>query len=128
MKNNASNVVSSAILGYDCANVLVGGNRYIIPPPTIHKLMGAGYYLSDVGEAKTVKDMFSSFNNAENLTKALSWLIAGNESLVPVLNQASFEEVVEALDAAYSLISVQSFIKLSTLARSVASLTAKQRQ
>lgn len=127
MKENASRLVSSAILGYDGAMVYVNDKRYFIPPPTIHRLAGAGYHLSSMSDGSTIHDMLLSLGDAGCLAKALSWFIAGGESLAPELSHASVEEIVSALESAYSLISVKSFIRLSTLARSVASLTAKQK-
>ncbi len=127
MKENASRLVSSAILGYDGAMVYVNDKRYFIPPPTIHRLAGAGYYLSSMSDGSTICDMLLSLGDAGCLAKALSWFIVGSESLAPELSHASVEEIVSALESAYSLISVKSFIRLSTLARSVASLTAKQK-
>lgn len=121
-------MVNSAIIGYDSVTVRIGGKRYVVQPPTIYRLSGAGYYLSEIGEGKTIRDVLSTLGKVDNLAKALSWLIAGDESLAPELAQADFDEIINGLETAYSLISAQSFIKLSTLARSVASLTAKQRQ
>lgn len=127
MKENASRLVSSAILGYDGAMVYVNDKRYFIPPPTIHRLAGAGYHLSYMSDGGTIHDMLLSLGDAGCLAKALSWFIVGSESLAPELSHARVEEIVSALESAYSLISVKSFIRLSTLARSVASLTAKQK-
>ena len=127
MKENVSRLVSSAILGYDGAMVYVNDKRYFVPPPTIHRLAGAGYHLSSISDGDTMRDMLLSLGDAGCLAKALSWFIIGSESLAPELSQGTVEEVAAALESAYSLISVKSFIKLSTLARSVAGLTAKQK-
>ena len=43
------------------------------------------------------------------------------------LYHGTFDELVDAIDTAYSLISVENFTRLSTLAKNVASLIAKQR-
>lgn len=123
---NAHKLVSSAILGLDGVVVRVAGKRYVINPPTIHRIAGAAYYLSDIGDGKTLPDILKTINNSSNLVKALSWFIAGNTSLCRKLSKGTFDEIVNALEAAYSLIPAKAFIKLSTLAKSVASLTAKQ--
>lgn len=124
MENNAAKIVSSAIIGMDFKTVVVNGRSYVIMPPTIKKIAGAAYWLSDIQEAKTLKEMFMSINNAEALAHALSWFINGNDDLSDELAKGTQDEVIEGLEAAYSLISTQDFIKLSILARNVANLTA----
>lgn len=124
MENNAAKIVSSAIIGMDFKTVVVNGRSYVIMPPTIKKIAGAAYWLSDIQEAKTLKEMFMSINNAEALAHALSWFINGNDDLSDELAKGTQDEVIEGLEAAYSLISTQNFIKLSILARNVANLTA----
>lgn len=108
----------------DFKAVVVNGRSYVIMPPTIKKIAGAAYWLSDIQEAKTLKEMFMSINNAEALAHALSWFINGNDDLSDELAKGTQDEVIEGLEAAYSLISTQNFIKLSILARNVANLTA----
>ena len=54
-------------------------------------------------------------------------MIQGDDGLFEELSLGTFEEVVDALDVAYSLISVKPFLMLSGLARNVANLTAKQK-
>lgn len=124
MENNAAKIVSSAIIGMDFKAVVVNRRSYVIMPPTIKKIAGAAYWLSDIQEAKTLKEMFMSINNAEALAHALSWFINGNDDLSDELAKGTQDEVIEGLEAAYSLISTQNFIKLSILARNVANLTA----
>ncbi len=125
MENKAVKRISGAILGFDGDIVFVGGRRYIIQPPTIHRIAGAAYYLSDMGDGKSYKEVIMSINDSEKLAKALSWFIKGDTSLCESLMQGTFEEIVNALETAYSMISAHSFMKLSALARSIASLTAK---
>lgn len=127
MDNEAVKRVSGAILGFDGDIVFIGGRRYIIQPPTIYRIAGAAYYLSDMKDGHTFKDVLMSINDSENLAKALSWFIKGDTSLCEPLMQGTFDEIVNALETAYSMISAQSFMKLSALARSVANLTAKAR-
>ena len=128
MEQNAAKIVSSAILGMDFKVVMVNGKSYIITPPTIKKIAGAAYWLSDIKGGKTIRELFVSINNVEPLAHALSWFIQGNDSLYEELSQGTLDEMADGLDAAYSLISTDSFLRLSALARNVANLTAKQRQ
>lgn len=111
----------------DSANIMVNGKRYVVSPPTIHRIASAAYYLSGINDGKTIKEVLSSVNEASNVTRALSCLIAGDVSLYDELSQATFDEVVNALEVAYSLVSAKNFTRLSALARSVATLTAKQK-
>lgn len=99
----------------------------MLKTPTIHQIVGMAYYLSDVKEGETLKDILSTINNAESYCKALSYLIKGDESITKDLMKGTMDEVVNALVEGYNLISLENFIKLSTLKRSVAKMIAKQR-
>jgi hypothetical protein len=96
-------------------------------PPTIKRIAQAAYYLADVEEAESLRELFLSIGKPEPLCNALSCMIRGDESLCEALKEGTMQEVAEALEIAYSLASVENFWKLSALARNVASLTAKQR-
>lgn len=125
--SNGSKVVSASIIGADFVNVMVNNKVYSIFPPTIHKLAGAGLYLSDFGNEENVRDILIGINNADKLAHALSWLIKGNSSLFSELGQGTFDELVDAVSQAYSLVSIENFIKLSALAKNVAMLIANQK-
>lgn len=127
MEKNATKIVTGALLGLDFKTVIVNGKAYVIQPPTIHKLSGAAYHLAELGEADTIRGVLSTLSKIENGAKALSYLIKGDDSLTDELAQGTFDEVVEALDIAFSLVSAENFIKLSGLAKNVQSLIAKQR-
>jgi hypothetical protein len=128
MEQNAAKIVSSAILGMDFKVVIVNGKSYIVTPPTIKKIAGAAYWLSDVKDGKNIKELLVSINNVEPLAHALSWFIQGNDSLFEELSNGTLNEVIDGLESAYSLLSTKNFLRLSVLAKNVASLTAKQRQ
>nr|DAV45251.1 MAG TPA: hypothetical protein [Bacteriophage sp.] len=125
--NKGAQIVSASIIGADFVNVMVNGRCYTVFPPTVHKLAGAGMFLSDFGDEQTVRDVISSINDSEKLAHAFSWLVQGNDGLFDELSHGTFDELVNAIDMAYSLISVENFTRLSTLAKNVASLIAKQR-
>lgn len=127
MTLNAAKIVSSAVVGLDFKTVVVHDRPYVIFPPTIHKIAGATYWLSDFGEADTLRELLMSLKDLEHLAKALSWFIQGDDALAEELAQGTLSEVVEALDAAFSLIDTANFLRLSVLARSAKNLTAKQR-
>lgn len=128
MEQNAAKIVSSALLGMDFKVVIVNGKSYIVTPPTIKKIAGAAYWLSDVKDGKNIKELLASINNVEPLAHALSWFIQGNDSLFEELSNGTLNEVIDGLESAYSLLSTKNFLRLSVLAKNVASLTAKQRQ
>lgn len=128
MEKNASKIINAAVLGKDFETVFVNGNAYMIHPPTIHKIAGAGYYISDLKDAATVTDMLRSLKDVETASRALSWLIQGDENLYEELSSGTFDEVVEALATGLSMISAENFYKLLALAKNVAILTAKQKQ
>ena len=123
----ASKIVNSSILGKDFETVVVNGKAYVVKSPTIHKIAGAGYYLSDLDECNTVVDMLRSLKDIYAASHALSFFIQGDESLHEELSQGTLDEVVEALVIAISMISAENFWKLSALAKNVALLTAKQK-
>lgn len=124
MENNAAKIVSSAILGMDFKTIVINEKSYVIMPPTIKKIAGAAYWLSDIKDGSTLKELFLSINNAKALAHALSWFINGNDDLFSELSNGTQDEVIKGLEVAYSLISTQNFIRLSILARNVANLTA----
>lgn len=125
MEKNATKIVAGAIVGLDFKVVVINGKAYAIHPPTIAKIAGAASYLSDIEGGETLQDILMSLTSIESATKALSWLIAGNESLSEELAQGTLEEVVSALEQGLMLISAENFIKLSLLARSVQKVIAK---
>lgn len=128
MEKNASKIVNASVLGKDFETVFVNGNAYVIYPPTIHRIAGAGYYLSDLKDGVTVMDMLRSLKDTKQASLALSWLIKGDESLSEELANGEFDEVVEGVAIGLSMISTESFHKLSVLAKNVANLTANQKQ
>nr|DAQ64388.1 MAG TPA: hypothetical protein [Bacteriophage sp.] len=123
----ASRIVNAAVLGKDFKTVFVNGNAYVIQPLTINKIAGLGFYLSDLQEGNTILDMLRSLKDMDMASCALSWAIRGDESLSNELSQGTFDEVVEALEVAFSMISTENFCKLSVLAKNVALLTANPR-
>lgn len=120
----ATKIINGAILGFDGEPVVVNDKVYIINPPTIAKISGAAYWLSDLDGSGSLVE---SFKNIGNASKALSWLIKGDDSLAEELSHGTMDEVTKALETAYSLISAENFIRLSTLAKNVGRLTANPR-
>lgn len=126
-RKNAARIVSAAIIGLDGETVVVAGRAYHILPPTIKRIAQAAYYLSEMEDVNSLRGLLMSVGKPEPLCNALSCMISGDESLREDLMEGTVEELVDALEVAYSLASVENFWRLSALARNVASLTAKQR-
>ena len=124
---NAAKIVNSSIIGSDFKTIVVNNKSYIISPPTIHRIAGAGYYLANFPECNTLHDILVSLKGMDNAAHALSWFIKGNDSLFDELLKGTFNEIVEGLEIAFSLISAENFYKLSILAKNVQNLTAKQK-
>lgn len=124
MEFEGAKIVSSAILGMDFKVVMVAGRSYIITPPTIKRLAGAGYWLSGI-KGDTIKDVLLSKENPEAFAHALSWFIQGDDSLFDELSNGTDAEIKGALDEAYSMVFVKNFIELLGSARNVANLIAK---
>lgn len=125
--NNAAQLVSSALLGTDGKTIIVADNAFFIKPPTIKTIVGAGQYLSVFGGADTLADALGGIKDMENMCKALSWFIKGDESLADELMGGTMEEVVVGLEASVELMGLTNFIRLSVLAKNVKGLIAKQR-
>lgn len=124
MEQEGAKIVSSAILGMDFKVVVVAGKSYVIAPPTIKRLAGAGYWLSSI-KGDTIKDVLLSKETPEAFVHALSYMIQGDDRLFGELSNGTDEEIRYALEEAYSMVSVGNFIGLLGLARNVASLIAK---
>ena len=127
-KATGAKLVSSALIGMDCKVVLINGKRYVIDPPTIKKIAGAAYHLASIAESETLQDFLDGQTDISAVAHALSWFINGDDSLAEELSHGALSDVVSALADAYSLINVQDFTMLSTLARNVAKMIANQKQ
>ena len=116
-------LVSSEILGVAGDTVIVNGKAYYLSPPTIRKIAGAGLYLSDL-TGENLSEMIRSMKGLGNAAKALSWFIAGNESLADELSDGTLQEVTDGLEAAVMMLGIENFPKLSALSQSVGRLIA----
>ncbi len=124
---NAARTVSSAILGMDVEIVMVNNQRYVLHPPTIEKIAGGGYWLSqfDRKDKDSIEAVIMAMKDIVPVTKALSWMIQGDESLADELAKGTLDENLFALCKAFSLVNTQNFTMLSALARNVGKLIAK---
>lgn len=125
MELNAAKLVASSVLGYDFKRIIVNGKDYVINPPTIHKICGATYWLSDMGDGATLKELLSTMRKMDNLAKALSFFICDNESLAEELSHGTMQEVIDGLEAGFGLMDTQNFLRLSVLMKSAERLIAR---
>lgn len=125
--SKASKLVADAILGEDTVTIIVNGKAYYVSTPTIIKLVKASKYLDSFEEGKTLAEVLGMLKNLNDACKALSVFIQGDESISDELSKGTFEEVVNGLQTAYSLISIKDFQTLSILAKSAARMIAKPR-
>lgn len=116
--------IAGDLLGLPNETIRVNGQDYSLLSPTIEKLTGAGYYLADIPDLQTLGDIISVLPHLDNICKALSWLVAGNESLYKEFLKGTASEVVDGLIKGVSMVGIENFVKLSALARNVRSLVA----
>ena len=125
--NTGAKIISESIIGMDFRTVIVGSKSYTVYTPTIHKLAGAISHLSNIQDAESLREVLLSLGDSTAYSKALSWLIAGDESLNEELSQGILDEVVDALDETLSMIDSKVFLKAVSLAKNVSLLAAKPR-
>lgn len=124
---NGAKLVADALLGLDSKEIKVADKIYTIKPPTIKRIVGAGRYLADFGDEKEVSDIVQEMGVMDNVAKALSWFIKGDESIAEELAEGTLAEVMSGIEVALQLIDVRNFTMLSTLSRNVKKMIAKQR-
>ena len=112
---------------YNCIVVEINSKKYTVNPPTIAVLSGAIPHLSDAKDAETIRGVLLSLGDSDKCAKALSWFIAGDESLSTELSKGTYDEIINALDCCISMIGAEVFMKAASLIRSVSLLAARPR-
>lgn len=127
--NKGARIVSEALLGINIKVVVVGGKRYTIPSPTIHRIAGAAYHLSGYTLPNkadfTMADVLATINKSKELASALSWFIQDDEKLADELSKGTISELVSALESAYSMIDTRDFMRAVGISKCVAELAAR---
>ena len=127
-KINAARLVTDAFLGYDDKAVIIAGEVYIIKSPTIRIIAKASHYLCEsIGDGTNLKDVFSDMAQLDNVAKAMSVFIKGDESLTDKILEGSVDELVHGIEVAYSQFSIKNFCRLSALRKSVERMIANQK-
>ena len=127
--NQASKIVSDALLGMDFKNVEIGGVVYTIKPPTIKVICRAIHHFSNVGmEGDNIVEAIKELPEVtEDMLKGISCFICGNDSLVKELENGTFEEVRNALEVCFSMMDISAFQCVSSM-RNVSMLAARPKQ
>lgn len=115
------------MLGLDGETILVNGKVYYVTPPTIKKMVGCAMYMSDFGNEESLRDYFMKMGDLGKVCKALSWLVVGDESKAEDFMEGTLEEIVQAIDVCWALVSAENFYRLSLLGKNVQKMIANQR-
>ena len=127
--NQASKIVSDALLGMDFKNVEIGGVVYTIKPPTIKVICRAIHHFSNVGmEGDNIVEAIKVLPEViEDMLKGISCFICGSEELAENLENGTFEEIRNALEVCFSLMDISAFQCVSSM-RNVSMLAARPKQ
>lgn len=125
--NKAAKLVSSGVVGANIQFVEVNGTMYPVKPPTINRVAGAVACLSGLAlnDGKTIRDVLNIQENAREYARALSFLIQEDYELTDELAKGTYDEVIEALDTAFGMISGRSFSIAASLTKSASALVAR---
>ena len=127
--NQASKIVSDALLGMDFKNVEIGGVVYTIKPPTIKVICRAIHHFSNVGmEGDNIVEAIKVLPEViEDMLKGISCFICGSEELAENLENGTFEEIKDALKVCFSMMDISAFQCVSSM-RNVSMLAARPKQ
>ena len=127
--NKAAEIVSSTLLGLDFKNVALGGVVYTIKPPTIKVICRAMRHFSKIGmEGDNIMEAIKELPEAtEDMLKGISCFICGSEDLAKALENGTFEEIKEALEACFSMMDISAFQCVSSM-KNVSMLAARPKQ
>jgi hypothetical protein len=81
-----------------------------------------------LNDGATLKDVFTAQVDAREYARALSYLIQEDYALEEELSGGTFEEVVDALSAAFDMIPPRSFSIAASLTRNASALVARSRR
>nr|DAE63577.1 MAG TPA: hypothetical protein [Caudoviricetes sp.] len=127
--NQAAKIVSDALLGLDFKNVEIGGMIYTIKPPTIKVICRAIRHFSNIGmTGDNIMEAIKELPEAtEDMLEGISCFICGSEDLAKTLENGTFEEIKEALEACFSMMDISAFQCVSSM-KNVSMLAAKPKQ
>lgn len=124
-KDNSNHINNNTAI---CIIVEINSKKYTVYPPTIAVLSGAMPHLSEAKDAETIRGVLLSLEDSDKCAKALSWFIAGDESLFPELSKGTYDEIIDALEKCISMIKAKSLLKAASLIRNISLLVARPRK
>ena len=127
--NQAAKIVSDVLLGLDFKNVEIGGMIYTIKPPTIKVICRAIRHFSNIGmTGDNIMEAIKELPEAtEDMLEGISCFSCGSEDLAKALENGTFEEIKEALEACFSMMDISAFQCVSSM-KNVSMLAAKPKQ
>ncbi|MGI6814607.1 hypothetical protein ACFX5L_09045 [Bacteroides sp. KG123] len=127
--NHAAKIVSESLLGLDFKNVVIGNVTYTIKPPTIKVICRAIRHFSNIHiSGDSIIEAINELPAAtEDMLKGLSCFICGDEKMVNVLENGTFDEIKDALGICFSMLDISAFQCVSSM-RNVSMLAAKPKQ
>lgn len=131
--DNASKIVSDAILGNTLKFCSVGGKTYTLVPPSIATILSAIGFLSKFGLEKdkyTMLEIAGEYGrNVKPLTMALAVLLCGRDGIkarlvARRLRKGTFRELLQMLNLFVGMMGGNDFFALASLAKSVRKMAA----
>ena len=100
---------------------------YPVKPPTINRVAGSVACLSglSLNDGATIKDILLVQENAKEYARALSFMIQEDYELTEELAKGTYDEVVDALEVAFNMVSARSFSIAASLTKSASALVAR---
>lgn len=102
---------------------------YTIKPPTIKVICRAIRHFSNIGmTGDNIMEAIKELPEAtEDMLEGISCFICGSEDLAKTLENGTFEEIKEALEACFSMMDISAFQCVSSM-KNVSMLAAKPKQ
>ncbi len=134
--DNASKIVSDAILGNSVRFCNVGHKTYMLLPPSIATILAAVRHLSKFGlekEKYTLIEITGEYErNVKPLTRALAVLLCGKDGIkaritARRLRKGTFKELLDMLTIFVGMMGGNDFFALASLAKSVRKVAAVQK-
>lgn len=114
--------LDSSSFGMETINV--GSEVYVVTAPTVGRLIKVGEALGELDEASDIMTILQMVDR-ENKVKALSFLIAGDESLVNTLSGAEEKEIDKGLATALGFVNISTAPRMNAIIKNVSNLISR---
>ena len=95
-----------ALVGNDYKEFCINGRIYRVSPPTIEVIALVGDALCDNREGEDIEDVVFNTLHCKSFARAMSRMIARDDTLADGLAQARIEEIVDAIEECLSMLSI----------------------